>query len=180
MIHLNGGNINSCHPGFGASSPAPHSFPAPLRLRGRCAGQMCGPGGEPSGEGRRALPYGVRLTINCLDSPSTSSGWQLRTRRVAADHRRAQAHFAQPRLRRGHRPPGGGDDEALAAFEGAGGGIGGDAGDPAQFLPGACAPQPTGALSTVGHIGLQISRGAAIAKCRELLVLSHAGLRFYR
>ena len=42
-------------------------------------------------------------------------------RRVAADHRRAQAHPAGPHLRRGHRPAGRGGDQALAAAQGAGG-----------------------------------------------------------
>ena len=41
-------------------------------------------------------------------------------RRLAADHRRAQAHPAEQHLRRGHRPAGGGGDQALAAAEGAG------------------------------------------------------------
>jgi len=69
-------------------------------------------------------------------SPPTLGG--KRGRGVASDHCREEAHPAQQHLRGGHRPAGGGGDQAEPAAQGIGGGEPGDVGPAIDPVARAC------------------------------------------
>ena len=133
--HLHRGYHRASDPGQAAGGPhaAPGRGPGPprwaqgdpraggghrLRLRLLPAGRVPVPAGLVPGR----LPGRRRRRGREVGHGPQPAALSERSRRVAADHRRAQADPAGPHLRRGHRPAGRGGDQAVAPAQGAGGG----------------------------------------------------------